>query len=203
MSFFQRILFLIQEIGVRLAYTRTFMSQRHQSRIGKYTYGTPLVFDFTNQYKLTIGNYSSIAREVVIFLDGNHRTDWISMYPPNGFAITHGKYLKTREGHPSSKGDVTIGHDVWIGYRSTILSGVTIHDGAVVAAGSVVTKDVPAYAIVGGNPAKLIKYRFSPKVIEKLLKIKWWDWPNEKIEKNVNLLLSSNIDEFVKRFAKR
>ena len=201
MSLFQRFLFFLQEIAVKFAYTRTFISKKHKERIGKYTYGTPTVFDFSHQYNLTIGNYTSISREVIIFLDGNHRTDWISMYPPNAFAISHGKYLRSRKGHPSSKGNVVIGNDVWIGYRVTILSGVHIHDGAVVAAGAVVTKDVPAYSIVAGNPARVVKYRFSEEVIKKLLLIKWWNWSDEKVEKNVNDLLSSDISKFVKRFS--
>ena len=89
---------------------------------------------------------------------------------------------------------------MWIGLNVTILGGVTVGDGAVLAAGAIVTKDVPPYAIVGGNPAKIIKYRFSKEQIEKLLKIKWWNWPMYKIFNNINLLENENIEEFINKF---
>ena len=98
---------------------------------------------------------------------------------------------------PATKGDVVIGNDVWIGYRAIILSGVTIGDGAVIAAGAVVTKDVPAYGIVGGNPAKLIKKRFDDETIPRLLKIAWWNWDDAKIEKFLPLLLNQEITAFI------
>jgi len=98
------------------------------------------------------------------------------------------------------KGDINIGNDVWTGMDVTFLPGVTIGDGAVIAAGSVVTKDVPPYAIVGGNPAKVLKYRFTKKQIKKLLKIKWWDWPLWKIYDNIDLIDSENVDEFIEKF---
>ena len=89
---------------------------------------------------------------------------------------------------------------MWIGLNVTILGGVTVGDGAGLAAGAIVTKDVPPYAIVGGNPAKIIKYRFSKEQIEKLLKIKWWNWPMYKIFNNINLLENENIEEFINKF---
>lgn len=130
---------------------------------------------------LTIGAFCSIADCVEIFLGGNHRYNCISTFPffEKGFGGKSNTY---------SNGDVTIGNDVWIGSGAKIMSGVTIHDGAIVAAGSVVTKDVPAYAIVGGNPAKIIKYRFSEEKIKTLLKMQWWNWPDDVIKKNIDLL---------------
>jgi virginiamycin A acetyltransferase len=100
-------------------------------------------------------------------------------------------------GHPSTKGDVIIGNDVWIGANVTIMSGVTIGDGAVIANNSHVVKNVEPYSLVGGNPAKLIKYRFTPEQIEKLLKIKWWYWDDKKINKFTPLLCNDNIDKFI------
>jgi acetyltransferase-like isoleucine patch superfamily enzyme len=97
---------------------------------------------------------------------------------------------------PYSKGIIEIGNDVWIGTSAIILSGVKIGHGAVVAAGSIVTKSVPPYAIVGGNPAKIIKYRLSEEKIEELLEMKWWDWSEEKIKKNIDFFsIKNDYDE--------
>ena len=143
---------------------------------------------------LKIGKFCSIANDVQIFLGGNHRIDWITTYP---FSVLNSwPEAKDIKGHPCTKGDVIIGNDVWIGRKTLILSGVTIGDGAIVGARSVVTKDVAPYSIVAGNPAKLIRKRFDEKTIEKLLEIKWWDWNLEKIKKNLPLLLSNNIEQF-------
>jgi len=103
-------------------------------------------------------------------------------------------------GHPSCKGDIIIENDVWIGATATIMSGVKISNGAVVGAGSVVTKDVPPYAIVAGNPAKVVKYRFTEEQIEKLLSIAWWDWEEQKIRDNAMIMWSNNIDDFINKF---
>src|SRR5258708_15431344 len=194
------LLNFLRRLVVYFTYTKTYMPNRLRNDIGQYSYGVPTVFDFTKKYKLIIGKFCSISENVVIFLDGNHRIDWVTSYPPKGFLITHGSHLQYPGGHPASKGDVIIGNDVWLAYGATILSGVKINDGAVVAAGAVVSKDVPAYAVVAGNPAKVVKYRFSPETIEKLLKIQWWNWSKEKIEKNVNKLLSPNVEQFVNEF---
>jgi hypothetical protein len=102
-------------------------------------------------------------------------------------------------GHPSGKGDIIIGNDVWIGAKSTIMSGVKIGHGAIVAAGAVVTKDVQPYSVVGGNPAKHIKFRFDEKQIEKLLEISWWDWEESKIKEEAMLLWSADINYFIEK----
>ncbi len=91
------------------------------------------------------------------------------------------------------KGDTVIGHDVWLGYESVIMPGVTIGDGAIVAAKSVVTKDVPAYAIVGGNPAQILRYRFSEEIIAQLLEIAWWHWDVAKISRNLEAIVGADI----------
>ena len=113
-----------------------------------------------------------IREDVVFILGGEHRADWITTYPFNAL-FSEGAHIT---GHPSSKGDIVIGNDVWIGYQSCILSGVTIGNGAIIGAKSVVTKDVPPYAIVAGNPAKFIRYRFPQETIDKLENLAWWDW---------------------------
>ena len=97
-----------------------------------------------------------------------------------------------------NKGNITIGNDVWIGYEAVILSGVTIGDGAIIGTRAVVTKDVPPYTIVGGSPAKVLKKRFSDDIIDKLLKIKWWNWPVEKIARSLEYIQSGNLFQLEK-----
>jgi lipopolysaccharide transport system ATP-binding protein len=151
---------------------------------------------FTDRYRLVIGKFCSIAPKVRIIVDGNHRPDWVSMYP-FGEHI-HG--MARNLDHPAGRGDMVIGNDVWIGEHALILPGVQIGDGAVIAAGSVVTKNVSDYEIVGGVPARHIRNRFTDEQIRELKRIKWWDWPLDKIKENYQLLQSSNIDEFIEKF---
>lgn len=124
-----------------------------------------------------------------------HRIDWISTYPIHSLVCG----MKHYKGYPKERGDITIGNDVWIGYGAIILSGVKIGNGSVIGAYSLATKDVSSYSIVGGNPAKLIKKRFSEIKLTMLKKIAWWDWPICKIKTNMNLLQSNNLDEFFKK----
>ena len=151
-------------------------------------------FDFTGD-KLFIGKFCMIASDVTFIMNGaNHLTDAISTFP---FAIFGNGWENAMEGKTyPTKGNTTIGNDVWIGYKAMIMAGVTIGDGAIIASRSVVTKDVAPYAIVGGNPAKEIKKRFPEEQIEKLLKLKWWDWDIEKITRNVQNLTSNKLDSF-------
>jgi acetyltransferase-like isoleucine patch superfamily enzyme len=164
---------------------------------GKYTYGTPVVHFHNNNAKLVVGKFCSIASNLNIYLGGNHRTDWITTYP---FGHIHTDTFNNfnGKGHPSTKGDVIVGNDVWFGSNVTIMSGVTIGDGAVIANNSHVIKNVEPYSLVGGNPAKIIKYRFSPEQIKQLLEIKWWDWSEEKINQFTPFLCNNNINEFIK-----
>ena len=163
---------------------------------GKHTYGIPEVLSWGEGTTLIIGNFCSIAGNVKILLGGNHRTDWVTTFP---FGHIHTNVFNTFDGkgHPSTKGDVIIGNDVWIGMNVTIMSGINIGDGAVIANSSVVVKNVETYSIVGGNPSRFIKYRFSQEQIKKLLEIKWWDWDDTKINKFLPLLCNVNIDEFI------
>lgn len=165
-------------------------------QIGEFTYGCPIIHMWDNKTKLYIGKFCSISTDVHILLGGNHRTDWITTYP---FNILSQNFPSANNitGHPSTKGDIKIGNDVWVGYGSTILSGITIGDGAVIAANAVVTKDVPPYTIVAGNPARVVKKRFDDVIIEKLLQIKWWDWPIEKINTYTTLLCSNDFDKIL------
>lgn len=97
-----------------------------------------------------------------------------------------------------NKGNIIIGNDVWIGYEAVILSGVTIGDGAIIGTHTVVTKDVPPYTIVGGVPAKPIRKRFNPQIIDALLHIKWWEWPKERLRQHINEIQSGNFEELIK-----
>jgi len=166
---------------------------------GKYSYGEPEIScKFNNNTDIICGKFCSIASKVSVYLGGNHRTDWVTTYP---FGSIYHEVFNTfnGEGHPATKGNIVIGNDVWIADNVVIMSGVNIGDGAVIANNSHVVKDVEPYSIVGGNPAKLIKYRFSSKQIKNLLKIKWWDWNDEKINKNIPLLCNKDIDLFINK----
>lgn len=162
-------------------------------RIGYGTYGDLQVVTWNSDTSLSIGAYTSIANGVKVFLGGEHRTDWVTTYPFNVLQES----AKNIEGHPRTKGNVRIGNDVWIGTEAIILSGVKIGDGAVIGARAVVTRDVPDYAIVAGNPARIVKYRFEQGIIDRLLKLQWWNWEASCIHKAIPDLLSSHIDEFL------
>jgi acetyltransferase-like isoleucine patch superfamily enzyme len=176
-------------------YTKNQFTDKPYS-IGDYTYGSPRIFDWDGKTKLTIGKYCSIADDVSILLGGNHNTHWVTTYP---FSALHSEWPQAAHitGHPATKGDIVIGNDVWLGFGVTVLSGVTIGDGAVIAARSVVTKDIPPYCIAGGAPAKVIKHRFPEHVVEKLLKLQWWNWSENKIRKHIEILCSDQIHKLV------
>lgn len=152
-------------------------------------------FEFTGD-KLIIGKFCMIASGATFIMNGgNHLTDSISTYP---FAIFGNAWANAMEGKEyPTKGDTIIGNDVWIGHDATIMPGVKIGDGAIIGTKSVVTKDVEPYAIVGGNPAKEIKKRFSKEDVEKLLEIKWWDWPIEKITAQVGNLTGNDLSQLL------
>lgn len=171
-------------------------SQYSAFEIGAWTYGHPSVLSAAEgTATLRIGRFCSIADGVTIMLGGNHRVDWVTTYPFNVLFHDAAHF----KGHPHSKGDVVIGNDVWLGRGALILSGVSIGNGAVVGAHSVVSRSVPAYAMAAGNPARVVRLRFSEEQVRALERIAWWDWPIEKIREAWPLLLSANVDEFLKR----
>lgn len=149
-------------------------------------------FDFLGD-KLIIGKFCMIASDVKFIMNGaNHLSKSISSFP---FAIFGEDWKNAMNGKTyPNKGNTEIGNDVWIGFNATIMPGIKIGDGAIIASNSTVTKDVEPYSIVGGNPAKEIKKRFSKEQIEKLLKISWWNWEIEKITENIQNLTDQNIE---------
>lgn len=168
--------------------------------VGKASYGKLRVIDCCpEENHLVIGNYCSLAEEVVFILGGEHPTNFLSTYPFTTKLISPSVF----EAH--SKGDINIGDDVWIGHRSIILSGVTIGKGAVIAAGSLVNKDIPPYSIAGGVPAKVIKYRFSDGIIQKLVNFDFGKLDRKSILAKKDYLYMSlneeNIDEILKKLS--
>lgn len=150
-------------------------------------------FDFIGD-KLIIGKFCMIASDVTFIMNGaNHLSESISSYP---FAIFGKDWSNAMEGkNYPVKGDTIIGNDVWIGYKASVMPGIQIGDGAIIAANSVVTKNVAPYSIVGGNPATEIRKRFSEEQIEQLLELKWWDWDIEKITQNLQKLTNCDLFE--------
>lgn len=158
----------------------------------KETFGRDFEFD-----KLIIGKFCSIGSGAVFIMAGNqgHNPGWISTYPFFG----REEFSNSRSGF-SRSGDTTVGDDVWIGSEAMIMPGVNIGTGAVIGSRAIVTKDVPPYSVVGGNPARIIKMRFSPEEIEMLQRIRWWDWSPEKINKKMEFICSGKIKEFYDDF---
>jgi len=187
---------LLAEIGWGSRVPRTLAQRLPQFSIGTGSYGNIKVKTFRDDDNLEIGNYCSFADEVHILLSGEHRSDWVTTFPFSAIDENFHHF----EGHPKTKGPVIIGHDVWVGYRATILSGVTIRSGAIVGAGSLVTRDMPPYGIVAGNPAKLIGFRFSEEVRKSLMEIEWWNWTESKVSGAMPLLLDTKVDEFVRQY---
>ncbi len=165
-------------------YTNDFIT------VGDFSYGLPNIQAWNNETKLKIGKFCSIADNVTFMLGGEHKTDWATTYPFNALMSCF-SHIK---GHPATKGDIIIGNDVWIAQGARIMSGVTVGDGAVIGAGAVVTKNVPPYSIVGGVPAKIIKYRFNKKQIKIFLQMQWWNWEDEHLIQAIELLQSNNIE---------
>jgi virginiamycin A acetyltransferase len=144
--------------------------------------------------RLVIGKFCALARGVKFIMNGaNHKLDGFSTYPFQIFGNGWEKVMPQPEELPY-KGDTVIGNDVWVGYEATIMPGVQVGDGAIIAARSVVVSHVPPYTVVGGNPAQRIRQRFSDDVIQSLLAIAWWDWSIEKITRNLEKIVAADID---------
>lgn len=142
--------------------------------------------------KLVIGKFCAIAAKTRFLMSGDHKLDAISTYPfpvfGQGWEHAYDAFALP------TKGDIIVGNDVWFGYNSLIKNGVTIGHGAIITAKAVVIKDVPAYAIVAGNPAKVVKMRFDEPTIARLIQIAWWDWDIQKITKHLPLICNLDVD---------
>jgi len=172
-----------------------------QADCGTYFDRNVNIISWSDEYRIKLGKYNSIGRDCNFFLHANHRPDWITtssqlLGPVTGEIAD----MHMAMGHPTCKGDIIVENDVWIGANSTIMSGVRICNGSIVAAGSVVTKDVLPFSIVAGNPAKHVKQRFTDDQIESLQSIAWWDWDELKIRDNAMLMWSDDITKFINYF---
>ena len=181
-----------------------YVKDGYPIKIGRASYGAPRLFwsngDFA--HALEIGSFCSIADDVGIFVGkhGRHTIDYVSTYP---LALVFGRSTaKVASSTENGSMSVRIGNDVWIGRGCLIMAGVTIGDGAVIATRAVVNRDVPPYAIVGGTPARILKYRFSPEVISKLAKIQWWDWPDELIANRHAFFQTPDFESFLDQYLK-
>ena len=147
-------------------------------------------FDFIGD-KLIIGKFCAIASDVKFIMNGgNHRTDWLTNYP---FPVFGNGWESAMPNSWPFKGNTVIGNDIWIGYGATIMPGINIGDGAIIGAQAVVTRDVPPYTIVGGNPAQEIRKRFEDSIIKELLNIRWWDWDIQKITRHLQAICGADI----------
>jgi virginiamycin A acetyltransferase len=174
------------EVGDYSYYDDPVEPERFLEKNVLYHYGPEL---------LQIGKYCALAEGVTFVMNGaNHRMDGPSTFP---FPIMGGDWAEhfgLITGLPG-RGDTVVGNDVWLGYGATVMPGVRIGDGAIIAAKAVVVDDVPEYGIVGGNPAKLIRKRFPDDEIARLLKVAWWDWPPEKVTRHVPAIMAGSIAE--------
>lgn len=152
-----------------------------------------------NNDRLIIGRFCSIACGAkFIFNSANHTLSSLSTYPFPIFYEEWGLDMREVTSAWDNKGDIVIGNDVWIGYGAVILSGVTIGDGAIIGTNALVTKDIPPYTIAGGIPAKPIRKRFSEEKISALMKIKWWNWSEKEILKNLKFIKSGDTDSLIR-----
>jgi virginiamycin A acetyltransferase len=151
-------------------------------------------FPFVGDDKLIIGKFCALARKVKFIMNGaNHKMSGLSTYPFYIFGQDWERVMPKPEEF-SFKGDTVIGNDVWVGYEAVIMPGVKVGDGAIIAAKSLIVKDVPPYTIVGGNPGVVIRQRFCDETIHALLEIAWWNWDIEKISRNLEKIVGADIE---------
>jgi len=166
--------------------------------MGNMSYYAPNVVKYTGDSgRVIIGNFASVAPDADFYVGGLHRTEWVSQYGLRAMLALPGAQ---EDGFTHGRGDIVVGSDTWVTNGVTVMSGVTIGDGAVIGTKAVVARDVRPYAVVVGNPAREIRRRFGDEQVEALLRIRWWDWPTEKVKAHVALLSSPDVDAFIARF---
>lgn len=153
--------------------------------IGRRTYGNPEILTFAGNPNVMIGSYCSIANSVVFLAGGEHHPEHVSTFPFHG------------DGPSARPADIRIGNDVWIGHGVTVMGGITVGDGAILGARCLVRKDVPPYTIMAGIPARILRYRFTNEQIADLLRLRWWDWPENEVASYIGYLYSANIEGFL------
>jgi virginiamycin A acetyltransferase len=188
----------------QVGYLKNFITSEF-IEVGDYTYyddpAGPEKFEQNVLYhfpfigdKLIIGKFCAIARGATFIMNGaNHKMAGFSTYPFQIFGQGWERVMPG-EGELPYKGDTIVGHDVWVGYQATLMPGVTIGEGAIVASKSVVTSDVPAYSIVGGNPAKVLKFRFDEATIAELLRLEWWHWSPDRITRALEAIVGCDLE---------
>lgn len=182
----------LEQLREHMRYRQLEWADGNMVVAGDFTYAWgPRIKSWGEGARCIIGKYCSIAGNIQIFLGGDHRNDWNTTYP---FAELLPQVYPEIKGSPRSKGDVVIGNDVWIGNDAKIMSGIRIGDGATIAGSAVVTRDVAPYSVVGGVPARHIKYRVPEERIPDMLDLAWWDWPIEMIAEAVPVLQSGDLD---------
>ncbi len=191
LSFGSKIFLYFQYKKDEFLFTR---SKKYIKKWGEGTYGQPSIISFDKKSCVSIGNYVSIASNVTFLLGANHKSGLITTYP-----IDRIDSSKTTA-DSNELGNIYIGNDVWIGYGATIIGDVTIGDGAIIGAEALVVDDVEPYSVVGGVPAKIIKYRFNEMQMKKLLAIKWWDWGRDKIMERQSEIYSGDINLFIEKY---
>lgn len=168
---------------------------------GDYSIGVPTIKAYAyDPSKLSIGRFSSLSETSVVMIGGEHAVDRITTFPHR---IQWGLPGAGEDGIPVQRGDTVIGSDVWLCQRSFVRGGVTIGHGAIVGAGTIVTRDVPAFAIVAGNPARIVRYRYSEEEIAALLEIRWWDWSRAEVLEAVPHLQDRSVAAFIEYARKR
>ena len=193
---YERLCFLKNVVKNPLIEVGDFTYYDDFEDVANFEKNVKYLFDFTGD-KLVIGKFCMLASGVTFIMNGaNHLTDAVSAYP---FAIFGSGWERAMEGKTyPNKGNTVVGNDVWIGYNAVIMPGIKIGDGAVIGSCSVVTRDVAPYSIVGGNPARVLRRRFTEAQIETLLEIGWWNWEIEKITRNIALLTGNDIEALLK-----
>lgn len=192
--------FIFRCLGIRLEHLNkvldiVYLKNDPYTKIGAFSYENGATVSRWSHLEIQIGKFTSIARDVKFIVDhGGHNISGVSTFPLRD--TFEGKILNNRE----TKG-IKVGHDVWLGSSVTILPSVEIGTGAIIAANAVVTKDIPPYAIVGGSPAKIIRFRFTDQQIAALLDIKWWDWERSDFQSRLNDF-DLPIEGFLAKFGK-